>query len=293
MMRVLLTGAGGQLGWELQQCRPAQIELHPRSSAELDIRDTAAVSSVVQEIAPDVIINAAAYTAVDKAESEPAQAFAVNADGAENLAQAAKQVGARLIQVSTDYVFDGTHSSPYGCDEKTAPLGVYGESKFQGEQRIQQHLPQQCVIIRTAWLYSSHGHNFVKSMLRLMAERKELGVVADQVGTPTYARTLATAVWGFTELPQRHGIYHWTDAGVASWYDFAVAIMEEGVSQGLLSAPIVVKPIRTSDYPTPARRPAYSVLDKSKTWAQLSVAPVHWREALRAMLTELKTAALR
>jgi dTDP-4-dehydrorhamnose reductase len=290
MMRVLLTGAGGQLGWELQQCTPDNVELVALGSRELDIRDNDAVSAVVAKIAPDLIINAAAYTAVDKAESEPTQAFAVNADGAAHLAQAAKQHNARMIQLSTDYVFDGSHSSPYRCDEKTSPLGVYGKSKYLGEQRVQEILPQQCVIIRTAWLYSTHGHNFVKSMLRLMAERETLGVVADQVGTPTYARSLATAVWGFALQPQLHGIYHWSDAGVASWYDFAVAIMEEAVTNGLLPHPITLNPIRSCDYPTPARRPAYSVLDKSTSWEQLPVAPLHWREALREMLAALKRA---
>ena len=284
MTRVILTGAGGQLGWELQQCQPEQVEIFAFTSQQLDIRDKAAVLAAVEEIAPTHIINAAAYTAVDKAESEPELAFAVNADGAVHLAQAAKAVKARMIQVSTDYVFDGSHSSPYLPEAATSPLGVYGESKFQGEQRVWEILPQQSVILRTSWVYSSHGNNFVKSMLRLMSDREELGVVADQVGTPTYARTLARAVWEFCEQPQLHGIYHWTDAGVASWYDFALAIMEEAVTQGLLAAPITVKPIRTSDYPTAAKRPAYSVLDKTSSWEQLSAVPLHWREGLREML---------
>ncbi len=290
MTRVILTGAGGQLGWELQQCQPEQVELFAFTSQQLDIRDKAAVFAVVEEIAPTHIINAAAYTAVDKAESEAELAFAINADGAAHLAQAAKQVGARMVQVSTDYVFDGTHSSPYLPEAATSPLGVYGESKFQGEQRVQEILPQRSLILRTSWVYSSHGNNFVKGMLRLMSEREELGIVADQVGSPTYARTLARAVWEFCEQSQLHGIYHWTDAGVASWYDFAVAIMEEAVAQGLLCAPINVKPIRTSDYPTPARRPAYSVLDKTASWSQLSISAQHWRVALREMLAELKFA---
>jgi dTDP-4-dehydrorhamnose reductase len=289
-MKVLLTGAGGQLGWELQQCVPDNVELFACASADLDICDEAAVLALAAELSPRLIINAAAYTAVDQAESEPERAFAVNAAGATHLAQAARQVGARMIQLSTDYVFDGTHSSPYLSSEKSSPLGVYGESKYQGEQRVQAILPQQSVILRTAWVYSTHGHNFVKSMLRLMAQRDELGVVADQVGSPTYARTLAQAVWGFAAQPQLHGLFHWTDAGVASWYDFAVAIMEEALPLGLLPAPLVVRPIRSCDYPTPARRPAYSVLDKSATWEQLAVAPLHWRVALREMLAALPTA---
>ncbi|MCW8917638.1 MAG: dTDP-4-dehydrorhamnose reductase [Gammaproteobacteria bacterium] len=287
MMKVLLAGAGGQLGWELQQCPPDNVELVACTSADLDIRDEAAVLALAAELSPQLIINAAAYTAVDKAESEPERAFAVNADGAAHLALAARQVGARMIQLSTDYVFDGSHSSPYSSSEKCSPLGVYGTSKYQGEQRVRAILPRQSVILRTAWVYSTHGNNFVKSMLRLMAQRDELGVVADQLGSPTSARTLAQAVWGFTAQPQLQGLFHWTDAGVASWYDFAVAIMEEALVLGLLPAPVVVKPIRTCDYPTAARRPAYSVLEKSTTWEQLAVPPLHWRVALREMLAAL------
>lgn len=287
MIRVLLTGAGGQLGWELQQCRPETVELFAYTSQQLDIRDKVAVFAAVEKISPAVIINAAAYTAVDKAESEPELAYAVNADGAAHLAQAAKQAGARMVQVSTDYVFDGSHSSPYLPDAATSPLGVYGESKYQGELRVQEALPQDSVILRTSWVYSAHGNNFVKSMLRLMSEREELGIVVDQVGSPTYARTLAHAVWDFCDKPQLHGTYHWTDAGVASWYDFAMAIMEEAVQMGLLSHPITLKAIRTEDYPTPARRPAYSVLDKTGCWERLSVQPLHWRTALKSMLETL------
>ena len=288
MSRVLLTGAGGQLGRELQQCCPDHIELHPLGSAELDIRDAAAVSAAVAELSPAIIINAAAYTAVDKAESERQLAYAVNSDGAAHLAQAAREAGARMVQISTDYVFDGGSSTPYLPSDKGSPLGVYGESKYQGERRVEEILGQQSVILRTSWVYSVHGNNFVKSMLRLMAEREELGIVADQVGTPTHAANLAAAIWAFCERPQLHGIYHWTDAGVASWYDFAVAIMEEGLAQGLLTAPIRIKPIRSCDYPTPAARPAYSVLEKSTTWEQLTMPPQHWRVALREMLARLK-----
>lgn len=288
MMRVLLAGAGGQLGWELQQCRPEGVELRACGSQQLDIRDREAVTALVEEFSPEVIINAAAYTAVDKAESDQATAAAVNSEGAENLALAAKSVNARMVQVSTDYVFDGSHSSPYRPDAATSPLGVYGETKHQGELKVRSILPEQSVILRTSWVYSAHGHNFVKSMLRLMSEREELGIVADQVGSPTHAATLAQAVWGFCEKPSLHGVYHWTDAGVASWYDFAVAIMEEGLVQGLLKQPITLKPIRTEDYPTPAKRPAYSVLDKSSAWEQLSITPLHWRVALRNMLAGLQ-----
>ena len=288
MMRVLLAGAGGQLGWELQRCCPDGVELLACGSQQLDICDRDAVVALAEEFSPQIIINAAAYTAVDKAESEQTAAAAVNSDGAENLALAAKAVNARMVQVSTDYVFDGSSSSPYRTEAATSPLGVYGETKYQGEVKVQTILPEQSVILRTSWVYSAHGNNFVKSMLRLMSERDQLGIVADQVGSPTHAATLAQAVWEFCEKPQLNGIYHWTDAGVASWYDFAVAIMEEGVSQGLLKQPISLKAIRTEDYPTPAKRPAYSVLDKTSTWEQLTMAPQHWRVELRKMLAGLQ-----
>ncbi len=288
MMTVLLCGAAGQLGWELQRSCPDNIELHALSSSELDVRDQSAVLAAVERISPTTIINAAAYTAVDKAESDAQTAFAVNAEGAANLAMAALEQGARLIQVSTDYVFDGSNSMPYRASDTVSPLGVYGESKYRGEEKVQELLPDDSVILRTSWLYSSHGNNFVKTMLHLMAERNELGIVADQIGSPTYAYTLALAVWEFCSRPQLSGVYHWSDAGIASWYDFAYAIMEEGVAAGLLPHEIALKPIRTEDYPTAARRPAYSVLDNTDSWEQLGIAPLHWRVALREMLGELE-----
>lgn len=285
--RILITGAAGQLGRELQRSAPPGLELVAVNRDSLDITNAEQVRALFATTFPDLVINAAAYTAVDKAESEPGEAMAVNCDAAANLAKACASSGARLLHVSTDFVFDGTASSPYAPDAKTSPLGEYGRSKLAGEAAVTAALPA-ALVMRTAWVYSAFGSNFVKTMLRLMAERQELSVVADQVGTPTWARGLAQALWQAVALPELEGIYHWTDAGVCSWYDFAVAIAEEGVELGLLQAMPAIHPIPGSAYPTPAQRPAYSVLDKDSTWQALDTQGTHWRVQLRAMLQELK-----
>lgn len=282
-MRVLLAGGSGQLGRELQRCMPAGTELLALGSQELDLREAEVVMARVSAFQPQVVINAAAYIAVDRAESEPEATFAINGQGAANLAQAARTVGAYCLQVSTDFVFDGAQSRPYLPTDRPNPLGVYGASKLAGEQLALAAYPQGVAVVRTAWLYSAFGNNFVATMLRLMGERENIRVVADQVGTPTWARGLAEALWRMCRM-QPKGIHHWTDAGVASWYDFAVAIQEEGLSCGLLKREIPIQPINTVDYPTPARRPSYSVLDKTGTWATLGMTPPHWRVALRRML---------
>jgi len=286
-VRVLLVGANGQLGRELQHCKPTGTELLALGSQELDLRDPGDVIAKVSTFRPRVIINGAAYTAVDRAESDPDTAFAVNAQGAASLAQAACTVGAYCLQVSTDFVFDGAQSRPYLISDRTNPLGVYGASKLAGEQLVLAAYPEGVAIVRTAWLYSAFGNNFVTTMLRLMVERENIGVVADQIGTPTWGRGLAEALWQMCRV-QPKGIHHWTDAGVASWYDFAVAIQEEGFGCGLLDREIPIRPINTVDYPTPAKRPSYSVLDKTETWAALGIQPTHWRQALRQMLLEYK-----
>lgn len=287
-MKVLVTGAGGQLASALQRTAPAGLAVSVLGRARLDVSDAGQVQQVVGDLRPQLIINAAAYTAVDRAEDEPVLAGLVNADGPGHLARAAAACGARLIQVSTDFVFSGEASHPYLPADEPAPTGAYGLSKWQGEQQVQAVLGEAAVIVRTAWVYSATGHNFVNTMLRLMRERDSLAVVADQVGTPTWAHGLAEALWRLAERPSVTGILHWTDAGVASWYDFAVAIQEEALAQGLLSRACAVRPIATADYPTPARRPAWSVLDKRATWQALDCTAPHWRVALRAMLAELK-----
>ncbi|MCX2802177.1 dTDP-4-dehydrorhamnose reductase [Microbulbifer thermotolerans] len=286
-MKVLITGKNGQLAQELIKRKPAHIELLALARSELDITNGSQVMQAIADYQPAVVINAAAYTAVDKAEEEVEQAYAANATGPENLAIACKEMGARLIHISTDFVFNGDKSTPYKEQDQVQPLGVYGQSKAAGEAAIQRTLPQ-ALILRTAWVYSAHGANFANTMLRLMKERDQLGVVADQIGTPTSTHTLAEAIYGLLEKPDAEGIYHCTDAGTASWYDFAVAIYEEGKASGLLPAEkqVQIKPIATADYPTPASRPAYSVLDKSRLTAALNRDLPHWRHALREIFRE-------
>ena len=285
--KVLVVGAGGQLGQELQRTSGPDIECLPMTRAQLDIADLAVVTQCLAAVAPQLVINAAAYTAVDKAESEVDAAQRGNVAGPLALAQACAQQGVRLIHISTDFVFDGSASQPYKPDAATAPLGEYGRSKRAGELAVQSVLPQ-ALILRTGWVYSRYGSNFVKTMLRLMNERDDLAVVADQVGTPTWAHGLAEAVWASAARPQLSGIYHWSDAGVCSWYDFAVAICEEALALGLLARTVKIRPITALEYPTPAHRPAYSVLDKTDSWRDFALAGVHWRQQLRAMLEDYK-----
>jgi dTDP-4-dehydrorhamnose reductase len=285
-VKVVITGAGGQLGKELLLNSPVGVDLQAFTSSELDIVDQAAVNKTIDSLKPDVIINAAAYTEVDKAESEPGIAYAVNADGVGFLAESACRAGSRLVHISTDFVFDGLSCRPYLPEDKPNPLGVYGASKLAGEERVTALLPA-ALIIRTSWLYSVYGPNFVKTMLRLMDERRELSVVSDQIGTPTWANELARAIWRSVEVGLS-GKRHWTDSGIASWYDLAVAIYEEALTLGILKNKITIKPIRTNDYPTPARRPLYSVLDKDSMVKQLNYTPPHWRVNLRKMLLEVK-----
>jgi dTDP-4-dehydrorhamnose reductase len=285
---VLVTGVTGQVGSSLAGTVPPEITLLTTSDKELDITDGNAVNAYVRTHKPEVIINAAAYTAVDRAESEPELARRVNEDGPRHLAVAAREVGARLIHISTDFVFDGAASLPYRPDARTNPLSVYGKTKLAGEQAVLELLPEGSVIVRTAWVYAAAGNNFVRTMLRIMNANGSVRVVADQVGTPTAARTLAETLWKLVAKPEIRGIHHWTDAGVASWYDFAVAIAEEGAQFGLVPDNVLVTPIATSEYPTPARRPSYSVLDKTSLTAS-GFTPVHWRKRLRVVLGELKS----
>jgi len=288
-MKALVTGAGGQLGRAVIAAAPAGWTIQAAAHADIDIGDAAAVDAAVGALRPEVIVNAAAYTAVDRAESEVELAFRVNRDGAGNLAAAAARSGARMIHVSTDFVFDGASGRPYRPDDATAPLGVYGASKLAGEAAVALAAPR-ALIVRTAWVYGPVGANFLLTMLRLMASRPELGVVADQIGAPTSTATLASALWGLLDTGAE-GTWHFADAGAASWYDFAQAIAEEAVAAGVLAKAARVKPITTADYPTPAKRPSYSVLDRSATYARLGRPAPHWRVALRDVLGGMKTAS--
>jgi dTDP-4-dehydrorhamnose reductase len=286
-MRVLVTGAAGQVGRALLQGAPDHATCVGLSHADLDIGDEGAVRSCVSHHHPDVIVNAAAYTAVDKAQSEPDPAARINIGGPRHLASCAGELGARLVHISTDFVFDGLASSPYRPEASTNPLNVYGRTKRAGEEAVLGILPERSVVLRTAWVYAAEGRNFVRTMLRLMAANGSVRVVSDQIGTPTSAHSVAGAIWRILDHPDLTGIHHWTDAGVASWYDFAVAIAEEAASLELLPSGVAVLPIATEDYPTPARRPPYSVLNRASL-AVLRIAPVHWREALRVVLREIR-----
>ncbi|MGI8840191.1 MAG: dTDP-4-dehydrorhamnose reductase [Caulobacteraceae bacterium] len=280
-----MTGADGQLAraW-VAQARPGWA-VTALGHAALDIGDEAAVRAAVDRAAPDLILNAAAFTAVDRAEEAREAAFAVNRDGAANLARAAAASGARLVHVSTDYVFDGRSGRPHRPGDPVAPLGVYGASKLAGERAVAAAAPA-ALIVRAAWVYSPRPLNFLTTMLQRMGEGEEVRVVADQIGTPTSAASLAGAVWDLAAAGAS-GVWHYTDAGAASWYDFAQAIGEEALAAGLLTKAPRVTPIVTAERPTPAARPAFSVLDTSLTWKRLGRIAPHWRVSLRGVLAEM------
>src|SRR5690606_24465478 len=286
---IVLTGANGQLGLTLQKtlAQHSNIQLHALTREQLDIADEAAVNACLDQIKPDVIINAAAYTAVDAAETDDLTARAANATGPKNLARWAQRNNAYLLQISTDFVFSGRNHRPYTPDDQTDPLSIYGRTKLEGELHARYLAPANSLVLRTSWVYSEFGRNFVKTMLRLMAEKDQLNVVADQIGTPSSAWGLARCIDAC--LARRPvGILHWSDSGVASWYDFAVAIQDEAWAAGLLEKRIPVRAIPTSDYPTPAKRPPFSVLDKSATMEALELEPLNWRNELGRVIQAIK-----
>jgi len=283
-MIALIAGSGGQLGRALQATAPAGVTIIAPPEAEFDITDADAVARIVGDARPTVVINAAAYTAVDKAEADEATARRVNVNAVGLLAAAARNAHAAFAHVSTDFVFDGTAHTPYLPDAAPNPVSAYGRTKAGGEAAaIEFH--GNPLIVRTAWVYAAQGANFVKTMLRLMAERDEIRVVADQIGTPTHVPTLARTLWALLAAG-RTGTYHATDAGVASWYDFAAAIHDEALAGGVLKRSCRVVPIRTADYPTPAQRPSYGVLDKTATW-EITGPARHWRDELRDCIKEI------
>lgn len=280
-MRVLITGANGQLGGALQRTAPAWADINAIDVDDCDLTDVPMLRARLVVEAPDLIINAAAYTAVDKAETDEALARAINAEAVAAMVAAMAETGGKVVHVSTDYVFDGTAASPYPPAAARNPQSAYGRTKAEGEDALR---PED-LLVRTAWVYEAGGANFVRTMIRLMKEREELGVVADQIGSPTWATGLARTIWGLAER-QASGTFHHSDDGAASWHEFAVAIAEEAQALGLLPRIPVIRPITTAEYPTPARRPAFSLLDSSATRAFLGDAPVPWRENLRLMLKE-------
>lgn len=288
-MKIIVIGKSGQLAWELSQPVFPEHEIVCLGRNDINLQNVAAITECLQQQKADGVINASAYTAVDKAESDIDNAYALNAKAVGNLAQACKILLVPFVHISTDFVFHGDKGVPYLPDDEIRPLGVYGASKAQGEQLITGIYPERSSIIRTSWVYSTHGSNFVKTMLNLMRTKPELGVISDQIGTPTYAKGLAAAcVASLTNSVS--GIHHYTDTGVASWYDFAVAIQRIGIELGLLDKVIPIKPITTVQYPTPAKRPYYSVLDKSSFANTLpDLAFSHWQTQLHMMMTALKT----
>ncbi|MFL0796695.1 MAG: dTDP-4-dehydrorhamnose reductase [Cellvibrionaceae bacterium] len=285
-LKVLVIGRDGQLGYSLAKTAPDDIELMLVGRGECDLSKIDNLPKVLDAFAPDVVINAAAYTAVDKAESEPELAELINSKAPRMIAGWCKDNDALMVQVSTDFVFDGSQSSPYAVDSKLSPLGLYGQTKAEGESVLT--LCDQAYVVRTSWVYSEHGNNFVKTMLRLAKDRDQLGVVADQVGSPTYAGNLAAMIWSLVLEKPESKILHYSDAGVASWYDLAVSTFHLAKQKGLIDRIPLVTPIQTRDYPTPAKRPAYSVLDKSETWSQLPIEPECWQVALEKMLEQLE-----
>lgn len=274
------------MGWELQRTCPSHIQLASLGSQDADFSNIQGLKECIEKSDAQWIINAAAYTAVDKAEKEENQADQLNHLAVARIAETARHTHKKMVQISTDFIFDGISSTPFAPDSPANPISVYGKTKLAGENAVKQILQQDCVIIRTAWLYSSHGHNFVKTMLKLMRDRDRISVVDDQIGTPTWAKGLALCVWRAIDQ-DLSGVHHWTDAGVASWYDFAVAIQEIGLELNLLDKQIPISPIPCAQYSTPAKRPAFSVLDKTSIWQGLKMTPVHWRAQLKTMLTEL------
>lgn len=289
-MNVLITGAAGQLAHALIALAPDDATVCGVRHEQLDIADTPAVDSALREFRPEVVINAAGFTRVDDAETEREAAERANAEGPAVLAAACGSAGAWLVQVSTDYVFDGEQPRPYATTAPTNPLSVYGRTKLQGEHAVARELPTHSTVVRTSWLYAAAGRNFLTTMLRLMRSRPQLTVVSDQIGAPTSVASLARVLWAFTRR-RAPGLYHWCDSGVASWYDFAVAIGEEAVSLGILASSPPIRPITSADYPTAACRPRCSLLDKRDTEQLLGIAALHWRSALRETLCALAAKA--
>lgn len=284
MTRILITGANGQLGnaLRLELAGDPNIDAVYTDVEDLDITNAEAVENFLRDNAIEMMVNCAAYTAVDRAESDELRAAAINTEAVGIIGHAAGRLGIRVIHISTDYVFSGESYRPYEEKDEPFPQSIYGRTKLEGEGLLTSFC-KDAVIIRTAWLYSEFGNNFVKTMLRLADEREELGVVSDQIGTPTYAGDLAAAIHAVIRSDEwKPGIYHFTDEGVASWYDFAKSIFE------IAGKDIRVKPLLTSEYPTAARRPMYSVLSKNKIKRTYNIEIPYWRESLEKCVSRLE-----
>jgi dTDP-4-dehydrorhamnose reductase len=286
-MRILVLGGGGQVARAVAACVPANCSVIVKARRDLDITDEGALSRALEDSGAKWVVNGAAYTAVDRAETERDLARAINDTAPGTLARASVRAGCRLLHLSTDFVFDGKANRAYLPTDRANPLSVYAATKLGGEQQVMRHAGD-AIILRTAWVYASSGRNFALTMLRLMREKDEVRVVSDQIGTPTWATGIAQVIWGLIGSAAAAGIYHWTDAGIATWYDFAVAIQDEALARDLLGRAVPIIPISTSEYPTPAQRPAFSLLNSEATRSALAIPARHWRHNLRMMLDELR-----
>ncbi|MFZ5949441.1 MAG: dTDP-4-dehydrorhamnose reductase [Candidatus Rifleibacteriota bacterium] len=289
--KIMLTGFGGQLGLELQATVPEWAQINAFDETSLNITNLAACMNEAQSLRPDWIINAAAYTDVEKAEVEPELAMRVNSGGTGNLAQAARTWGAGMVHVSTDFVFDGSCREPLDENKPVGPLNSYGASKLAGEKEMQSHLFDKAVIIRTSWLYSPYGKNFVKTILRLLKEKPFLTIIDDQIGVPTSVRSLAQVIWRAVEL-ELNGLFHWCDAGQCSWYQFACEIQAQALELGLVNEKKEIRPILARDFPSKAVRPAYSVMSQAKLAKATRTDPLPWQNELQLVLQRLADSEL-
>ncbi|PAJ74745.1 dTDP-4-dehydrorhamnose reductase [Pseudoalteromonas sp. NBT06-2] len=285
-MKVLIIGKSGQLASELIDTKPNDIETLALGREDIEIGLIDSIFEQVTKFNPTVILNASAYTAVDKAEADIDAAYAINSVGVANIAKVCKANNIRFIHISTDFIFDGEKNSAYKTSDRTNPINVYGASKLAGEKAILENHLDNSAIVRTSWLYSSYGNNFVKTMLKLMKEKDSLSVVADQIGCPTYAKELAYFIWKLTTQQTINFLYNWSDLGVASWYDFAIAIQEIAIECAVLNKKIPIKAISSQEYLTPAKRPQFSLLDSTKSHQIYSAN--HWREQLKVMISNQK-----
>jgi dTDP-4-dehydrorhamnose reductase len=289
-VRVLVTGARGHVGRALARTQPAGVQAYMLGREELDITERAQVERTVARLRPDIIINAAAYTAVDRAEQEEDAARAANELGPRYLALAAAESRARLLHISTNFVFDGAGQEPYRPGDEPSPLNAYGRTKWAGEQAVLATLPGRSVVLRTAWIYAPFGRNLLLALLDVFRERGRAEVVADQVAAPTSADSVAEALWHCVAKPQLQGIHHWCDDGIVSRFEFACEIAAQALEHGVISKPATVLPIATAAYPAPARRPLFSALDTRDTQQALGLRPRHWRSNLRQVMSELAPA---
>ena len=287
-MRALIPGSAGLIGTALRSQAPAGVEVIGLDLPQLDITDAAAVQQAIDYHRPNIVLNAAGYLALDKAETtDQVEVMRVNAEGPRNIARAMSPGTGRMVHISTNYVFNGRASMPYQPDDPTDPVSLYGVSKRDGEVAVLETLGARAVVVRTSWVHAAHGNSFMRTILKVLKERGTARVVHDQVGTPTKAQSLAKILWQAALDPAISGTHHWTDAGVASWYDYAVAVAEDGVALGLLPDSVQVVPVTTADYPLVAARPAYGLLAKEATIAVFGTSPPHWRVNVRKSMEEI------